>query len=122
MAKSWRKERLNETLKELLSELLMGDIKDPRVGFVTITGVEVSADLETAKVHYSVMGDEGAREASRKGLESARNYLRRTVGRELKLKNAPELRFVYDHSLDRALDIEDKLKQIHEDEAQHDDE
>ena len=118
MSKSYRKQRLNETIKELLSELLINGVKDPRVGFVTITAVEVAADLETAKVHYSVMGDEAARKDSRQGLESAKNFLRRTVGRELKLKNTPELRFLYDDSLDRALDIEEKIKEIHKDEEE----
>lgn len=116
MSKSFRKERLNETIKEILSELLLDEIKDPRVGFVTITGVEVTADLDVAKVHYSVMGDEGARADSRKGLESAKSFLRRTIGRELKVRNAPELRFVYDDSLDRAINIEEKLREIHDDE------
>ena len=115
MKKSYRLERLNESIKALLGELILGRIKDPRVGFVTITGVEVSKDLETAKVFYTVMGEDEAREESRRGLESAKNFLRKTVGDELKLRNTPDFRFVYDDTLDRSARVEDALKKIHED-------
>lgn len=112
MSKSYRKERLNESIKELLSELILARIKDPRVGFVTITGVEVSRDLVTAKVFYTVMGSDDERDESREGLESAKNFLRKTISRELKLRNTPEFRFIYDDSLDRSVQIEDALKEI----------
>lgn len=112
MPKSYRLERINETIKEILSELLLDQIKDPRVGLVTITRVRVAQDLSLAKVHYSVMGDESAREDTRKGLVSARNFMRRVIGRELKLRTAPELKFVYDDSLDRAIAIEETLRRV----------
>jgi ribosome-binding factor A len=115
MARSYRKERLNESIKELLGELLLSRIKDPRVGLVTITGVEVARDLVSAKVFFTVMGGETERAESEQGLESAKNFLRKAVGRELKLRNAPDFRFVYDDSLDRSMQIEDALKQIRED-------
>jgi ribosome-binding factor A len=111
MAKSYRIERINETIKELVSELLMERIRDPRVGLVTVTGVRVSGDLATAKVYYSVMGDAAAREATRKGLVSARNFLRSAISDELGMRVAPELRFVYDDSVDRAMRIEEKLRE-----------
>lgn len=110
MAKSYRIERVNETVKELLSELVLNGIKDPRVGFVTITAVRVSADMATAKVHYSVMGDDETRRATREGLVSARNFLRTEIAKTLKVRTAPALRFVYDDSLDRSLRIEEKLR------------
>lgn len=111
MAKSYRIERVSETIKELLSELLLGDdIKDPRIGLVTVTAVRVSGDMTVAKVHFSVMGDEIAREETTKGLVSARNFMRKVIADELKLRVAPELRFVYDDSLDRALRIDQALK------------
>jgi len=115
MAKSFRKERLNESIKELLSELILTRIKDPRVGFVTITGVEVARDLVTAKVFYTVMGDEDERKDSKEGLESAKNFLRKTISRELKLRNTPDFRFMYDDTLDRSVEIEDAIKRIHDD-------
>jgi ribosome-binding factor A len=114
MARSYRKERLNESIKELLGELILSRIKDPRVGFVTITGVEVARDLVSAKVYFTVMGGESEREESKQGLESAKNFLRKTIARELKLRNAPDFRFVYDDSLDRSVQIEDALKRINE--------
>jgi ribosome-binding factor A len=121
MARSYRKERLNESLKELLGELVLTQIKDPRVGLVTITDVDVARDLETAKVYYTVMGDDEQRAASRKGLISAKNFLRQAVGRELKMRNTPDLLFVYDDSLDRSIGIEEAIKKIQDEEGQAED-
>jgi len=112
MTKSHRIQRLNESIKELVSEMLMDRIRDPRVGLVTITSVRVSRDLSFAKVFYSVMGDDATREATRKGLTSARSYLRKTISEELGMRTAPELRFVYDDSIDRSLRIEEKLREV----------
>ena len=115
MGKSYRKERLNESIKELLSELILGRIKDPRVGLVTITSVNVSADLASARVYFSVMGGEEQRDESKKGLISAKNFLRKTIGRELKLRSAPDFRFIYDDALDRSMEIDSAIKKIHRD-------
>jgi len=116
MAKSYRKERLNESMKELLGELILNRVKDPRVGLVTITAVEVAPDMATAKVYFSVLGDEEVRAESKKGLISAKNFLRTTVSRELKMRNTPDLRFIYDDTLDRSEKIESALRKIHGDE------
>ncbi len=112
MAGSYRLERLNESIKELLSEMLMSRIKDPRIGFVTITSVEVASDLLSAKVYFSVMGDKEKRLQTESGLKSAKNYMRKTITKELKIRYAPELRFIYDDSLDKAMGIEEALKEI----------
>lgn len=120
MGKSYRKERLNESIKALLAELLLHGVKDPRVGLVSITAVEVSPDLSVAKVYYTVMGEETVREESRKGLLSARNFLRKTVGRELKMRTTPELIFIYDDALDRSFRIEEMLGQLREEEGDKD--
>jgi ribosome-binding factor A len=114
MAKSYRIERINETLKEILSELVMREIKDPRVGMVTITSVKVASDLSSAKVYYSVLGGDETRAETERGLVSARGFMRKTITRELKLRTAPELRFVYDDSLDRSFAIEEALKRAEE--------
>ena len=114
MAKSYRIERVNETIKEILSEIVLNQLKDPRVGLVTITAVRVSNDMATAKVHWSVMGDEAERKETQKGLVSARNFMRKTIARELKIRTAPELRFVYDDSLDRSIAIESALREDRE--------
>lgn len=110
MARSYRQERINETIKEVLCELLLGRIKDPRVGMVTITSVRVTSDLSLARVYYSVMGDEDMRAETEQGLNSARNFMRNTIGKELKIRNAPELRFIYDDSLDKSFAIEEALQ------------
>ena len=112
MAKSYRKERINERIKELLGELILSRIKDPRIGLVTITSVKVAPDLSTAKVYFTVMGDEETRKETREGLRSAKSFLRKTIGRDLKIRQAPDLRFVYDDSLDRAMRIEDAFGRI----------
>ena len=112
MAKSFRLERLNESIKELLGEMILSRIKDPRIGLVTITEVDVARDMTSAKVFFTVMGGDQERAESREGLESAKNFLRKTIARELKLRSAPEFRFVYDDSLDRSLEIEDTLRQL----------
>jgi ribosome-binding factor A len=107
---SHRIERVNVTIKEILSELLLDQIKDPRVGLVTITSVKVSSDFSSAKVHFTVMGDEASRADTERGLRSAKNFMRKTVADELKLHHAPDLKFVYDDSLDRAMRIEKALR------------
>jgi ribosome-binding factor A len=111
MSRSFRIERVNGVIKEILSELIQSRIKDPRVGLVTITAVRVSKDMAVAKVYYSVMGDESERQATHMGLMSARNFMRNVIGTELKLKSAPELRFVYDDSLERSIAIEQTLRE-----------
>ena len=118
---SYRIERINETIKEILSELLLRAIKDPRVGMVTITAVRVSSDLSSAKVHYSVMGDEVEKAETEKGMRSAKNFMRTAVANQLKLRSAPELIFVYDDSLDKSFAIEEALKKTKSEPARKDD-
>jgi ribosome-binding factor A len=122
MARSYRKEKLNERIKELLGELLLNRVKDPRVGLVTITMVTVAPDLATAKVYFTVMGDEAVRAETRKGLESASSYLRKTVAGELKLRQTPELRFVYDDTLDRAMRIDETIEGLRRNEKTNEEE
>jgi len=109
MAKSIRIQRVNETIKQVLGELVLTGLKDPRIGLVTITEVRVSNDLAAARVYFSVMGDEETHKKTRQGLISARQFMRREIGRALKIHTAPELRFIYDDSLDRAIRIDEKL-------------
>jgi ribosome-binding factor A len=105
-----RIERVNELIKEVLSELMLTEIKDPRVGLVTIVGVRVTNDLSSAKVLFSVMGDEAARVQTHKVLKAATPFLRRVLVRHMDVKVAPDLRWVYDDSLDRAFRIEQMLR------------
>ncbi len=104
-----RVERVNAVIKEILSEIVLKDVKDPRVGLVTVTGVNTAKDLSAARVFFSVMGDEAQRQITMKILRGASGYMRHTIARELDVKVAPELRWVYDDSLDRAFRIDQVL-------------
>src|ERR671933_982284 len=97
-----RMRRVNEAVKEVLSEGI-GELKDPRIGFVTVTGVETSPDLRHAKVFVSVLGSERKREQSLAGLETAHGVLQRRVAAELRLKRTPQLTFQYDPSVERGV-------------------
>jgi|SRR5919206_1031624 ribosome-binding factor A len=97
-----RMRRVNEALKEVLSEGI-GELKDPRIGFVTVTGVETSPDLRRARVFVSVLGSERKRERSLSGLSAAHGVLQARVARELRMKRTPQLVFEYDPSVERGV-------------------
>ena len=101
--------RVDEAVREVLSAAITQDLKDPRVGFVTVTGVETSPDLRHATVFVSVLGDDDTREASLEGLRSAHGFLQRRVASELRLKNTPTLAFAYDGSVDHGMRITELL-------------
>jgi len=107
-----RLSRVGETIHEELSVMLLRDLKDPRIGFVTITGVVMSPDLRQAKVYFSRIGTDAERGESLEGLRAAAGYMRRELGHRLALKFAPELRFFYDESLDKGSRIDRLLKEI----------
>jgi ribosome-binding factor A len=100
-----RMRRVDEAVRAVLSDAISKDLKDPRVGFVTVTGVKTSTDLRHARVYVSVLGDEHARDASLDGLRSAHGFLQRRVATELSLKHTPSLAFEYDESVDRGMRI-----------------
>ena len=93
-----RMRRVNESLRAVLAEAV-GELKDPRIGFVTITGVDTSADLRQATVFVSVLGSERKREQSLAGLDAAHGVLQRRIAGELRLKRTPQLTFKYDPSV-----------------------
>jgi ribosome-binding factor A len=103
---SERMRRVNEALREVLSDALTHELKDPRVGFVTVTDVKTSPDLRHARVYVSVLGDAAAIEASLEGLRSAHGFLQGRVAGELRLKNTPSLHFVHDDTAARAARLE----------------
>ena len=94
--------RVNEAVRQVLSEHV-GRLKDPRIGFVTITGVETSPDLRHARVFISVLGSERKREATLAGLDAAHSVLQGALARELRLKRTPQLAFEYDPSVERGV-------------------
>ena len=111
---SQRTERVQKLARQILGDAIRS-LKDPRVGFVTITSVRVSPDLRHARVAVSILGDEDARKASLAGLASARPVLRAELGRQMRMKYLPELVFELDEGADRAERIEQLLHQIHTD-------
>lgn len=106
---SHRVERVAEALQEAVAEVVQREIKDPRVGMVTITRARVSPDLRHARVYFSVLGDETQRRKSLDGLRSAAGFLRRQVARRLQLRVAPELRFELDENIEYAAEMLQKL-------------
>lgn len=103
--------RLNEQLKRELTQLLHFEVKDPRVGAVTVTDVEVSPDLYHAKVFFSLMGDEEEKRTAEEGLRAAAGFLRSELGRRMRIRRAPELHFRLDDTLAHALHIERLLQE-----------
>lgn len=103
--------RVNEAVREVLSLHLAEGLKDPRIGFVTVTGVETSPDLRNARVFFSVLGDEEARNDALEGLRHSRGFLQGRVGSELRMKRTPTLEFVYDETTDRGMRISELLEE-----------
>ena len=110
-----RMRRVDEAMRAVLSDAISKDLKDPRVGFVTVTAVKTSPDLRHARVYVSVLGDDPTREASIEGLRSAHGYLQSRVAAELTLKRTPALTFEYDETVDRAARINQLLRESADD-------
>jgi ribosome-binding factor A len=105
-----RMRRVDEAVREVLSDAISKGLKDPRVGFVTVTAVKTSPDLRHARVYVSVLGDEPARSASLDGLRSAHGFLQGVIASELSLKRTPALAFEYDETVDRAARLSELLE------------
>ena len=97
-----RMRRVDEAVREVLSDAIAKNLQDPRVGFVTVTGVKTSPDLRHARVYVSVLGEEPARAATLEGLRSAHGFLQGVIASELTLKRTPSLAFEYDDTVARA--------------------
>jgi ribosome-binding factor A len=100
-----RMRRVDEAMREVLSGAITTELKDPRVGFVTVTAVETSPDLRRARVFVSVLGNPGERRRSLQALDRAHGFLQRRVAGELRLKNTPTLEFTYDDSAERGIRV-----------------
>lgn len=105
-----RAEKVGDLIREEVSQILIRELKDPRIGFVTVTKVAVSDDLRVAKIYYSVFGGEREKGESYKGLESAKGYIKRELGKRIKLKYMPEITFIFDDSLEYGSHIEELLR------------
>jgi ribosome-binding factor A len=111
MTQGARTDRVGEEFREILAQEIQR-LKDPRVGFVTVTGVKVSPDLRRAWIFYTVLGDESDRRASGAGLRSARPHLRAVLGKQVRLKFLPELEFEEDASLEERARIDRIIDQL----------
>jgi ribosome-binding factor A len=103
--------RVNEVIRQVLGDAIAKDLKDPRIGFVTVTDVDTSPDLRTARVYFSVLGSESDRERALAGLRSSHGFLQGRIASELRMKRTPTLTFHYDESVDRGVRISRLLDQ-----------
>jgi ribosome-binding factor A len=115
MAEGKRSEKVADLIQREISQMLRRKIKDPRIGFVTITRVEVSEDCRSAKVYFSVVGTLKERERSMKGLDSAKGYVRRELGRRIRMRYTPEIMFRFDPSIEYAIHIGEVIQQLKQD-------
>jgi len=114
--KGRRTERLGHQIRVELAELISRQVKDPRIGFATVTRVELTADLHHARVFVSVLGNPEEQKNNIEGLSSAAGFLRHEIGHRLALRRAPELSFILDHGVEAGEKIEILLQQLHEEE------
>lgn len=121
---SQRSQRVAELIKQEISKLLQRGLKDPRIGFVTVTDVEVTRDLRYAKVYISVLGDENSKQETMKGMNAANGFIRREVGKYLHLRHTPEISFKFDESVEYGAHINRLLHDLKSDErsVENDDE
>lgn len=109
-----RANRIAEQMKKELGEIIGRKLKDPRIGFVTITDVEVSGDLQQAKIFLTVLGDEDNKEATLEGLKKAKGFIRSEIGTRIRLRKTPEIEFEWDESYEHGARIEKLLHEIHD--------
>src|ERR671919_1193740 len=112
MTEGLRPERVAEEFREILAEEIL-KLKDPRVGFMTITRVEVTPDLRRAVIFYTVLGEDADRMATLAGLRSASKHLRSVLGREVRMKFTPELRFEEDEGMENVARIDELIRRLH---------
>ena len=107
-----RSDKVAEAIHESVSSILARGLNDPRIGFVTITSVDVTDDLHLARIFFTVIGDEKSKKSSEAGLNSAKGHIRRELGRVLTMRYLPDIVFKYDHSQDYGSRIDSLLKEI----------
>ena len=113
MSQGSRPDRVGDQIRSEIASLLARDVHDPGIGFVTITRVQVTPDLQQARVYYTALGDDKARRSTARALDRAAPFLRRQIGSRLRLKRVPELEFLYDESIAGQDRIEQILNDIH---------
>lgn len=116
---SSRPRRVAEQIQRELAELLRLEVKDPRIGMVTITDVEVTNDYSHAKIYFSLIGDEGRVKEALKGLQSAAGFLRSEISHRMKLRTMPQLHFVHDTSIERGIRLDKLIEAAVAEDARH---
>jgi ribosome-binding factor A len=117
MAQGYRPDRVGDQIRQELSEMLTrGDVHDPGIGFITLTRVQVSPDLQVAKVFYTTLGDPNARRETQKALERATPFFRRQIGARVRLRRVPEVEFRFDEAIQHQDRIEQILRDLREQE------
>lgn len=114
---SLRSNRVAEQMKKELGDIITRKLKDPRVGFVTVTAVEVTGDLQQATVYITTLGNEEEREATMKALEKATGFIHSEIGSRIRLRRTPELTFQFDSSVEYGNKIEQLLRSLHNNET-----
>jgi ribosome-binding factor A len=117
LANEGRQKRVGELIREEIAKIIQADLKDPRIGFVSVMSVRMSPDLRYANVYVSVLGSDSEKKSSLIGLQRSSGWIRREIGKRLRLRYTPEVRFFEDTSLDDVFHLEEMFKQIHEDRA-----
>jgi ribosome-binding factor A len=113
-----RSERVEGQLKKEISKILLEDLKDPRIGFVTITRIDLTGDLRYARIYFSILGDDKAKEEGLKGIKSAMGFIRKLIAERMKLRYVTELYFKLDNSLEYSINLEktfERIKNEHKD-------
>lgn len=112
-----RQERLRELIKSEFGQILQRDLKDPRIGFVSVTDVELSNDFSHVKIFVSIMGNDEAKRSTMEGLESAKGFIRTELGKRIRLRHTPEVHLIADNSIDRGTRIFELLAEVKKDQG-----
>ncbi|HON78593.1 MAG TPA: 30S ribosome-binding factor RbfA [Spirochaetota bacterium] len=117
----YRKQKIEEEIKHVIGDALLKEIKDPRIGFVTVSTVSLNRDYTVADVGISIIGDENDKKKSMKGLISAENYVQFIVGKSMRLRNTPKIKFHLDTSIEDGVNMVAKLERLEKNETPEDD-
>ncbi len=107
-----RKDRLEELIKRIVSEIIFRELKDPRIGFVTVTGVELSKDLAEAKIGISILGTSTEVRKSMEGIRSSSGFVQKLLGKELKIRNVPRVHFFLDKSVEEGVELVNRIETL----------
>jgi ribosome-binding factor A len=108
----YRKDRLEELIKRIVSEIIMRELKDPRIGFITVTGVELNRDYTEAKIGVSILGSTTDVRKSMEGIRSSSGYVQKLLGKELKIRNLPRVYFYLDKSVEEGVEMVNKIHHL----------